>query len=196
MNFYRLCVDCSLYVGQFNVSQAVAARVGRDILAKGGNAVDAAIATAAALTVVEPTSNGIGGDIFAQVWMKNELHGLNASSIAPAMMTPDELKSRGYTDQMPSVGWEPVTVPGAPAAWAALSKRWGTLSMTELLAPAIKLASEGYIVTPTVAHLWQKEFKKFTKAVEDSKLSPELFEEWIRVFTINGKPPKAGDNIS
>ena len=168
-------------------SQSMAAQVGRDVLELGGNAVDAAIATAAALTVVEPTSNGIGGDVFAQVWMKGKLHGLNASSVAPMLMTPEALAERGHIQSIPSEGFEPVTVPGAPAAWAALHQRWGTLPLTELLAPAVELAKSGFEVTPTVAFLWQEEFDKFQTALGGSK----LFAEWSKVFTVNNKPPKA-----
>ena len=177
--------------GMVATSQATAAQVGRDILARGGNAVDAAIATAATLTVVEPTCNGIGGDVFAQVWMKNELHGLNASSISPAKMTPEEMQKRGF-DTMPPVGWESVTVPGAPAAWAALHERWGTLPLNELLAPAIELANEGFEVTPTVAFLWQQEHDKFKNASIDA----DLVKEWFRVFTREGKVPVAGNRMT
>lgn len=169
-------------------SQPIAAQVGRDILERGGNAVDAAIATAAALTVVEPTSNGIGGDIFAQIWINGELHGLNASSVAPAMMTPKALADRGHTKSVPPTGIEPVTVPGTPAAWASLHERWGTLPLTELLAPAVDLARSGFEVTPTVAILWQKEFEKYQQAFGNSA----LMSEWAKVFTINNAPPKAG----
>ncbi|MED4918101.1 gamma-glutamyltransferase, partial [Geobacillus thermodenitrificans] len=98
-------------------SQPLAAQAGLEVLKKGGNAIDAAIATAACLTVVEPTSNGIGGDAFALVWTNGKLYGLNASGYAPAAISLDVLKERGYTE-MPKYGFAPVTVPGAPAAWA------------------------------------------------------------------------------
>src|SRR3954471_23293868 len=92
-------------------SQPLAAQAGLDILKNGGNAIDAAIATAACLTVVEPTSNGIGGDAFALVWTKGELHGLNASGPSPKSISIDAVKQRGY-DEMPKHGLVPVTVPG------------------------------------------------------------------------------------
>src|SRR5690606_13650503 len=118
--------------GMVATSQPLAAQAGLDILKKGGNAIDAAIATAACLTVVEPTSNGIGGDAFALVWVKGELHGLNASGFAPKNISIEKLKEAGY-DEIPETGWVPVTVPGLPSAWAALSKRFGKLPLTEVL---------------------------------------------------------------
>src|SRR5690625_3260689 len=121
--------------GMVATSQPLAADAGLEMLKKGGNAIDAAIATAACLTVVEPTSNGIGGDAFAIVWFKDEIYGLNASGPAPKSISIDEVKSRGY-DKMPKHGWLPVTVPGAPASWAALSKRFGKLPYKELLQSA------------------------------------------------------------
>ena len=107
-------------------SQPLAAQAGLDILKKGGNAVDAAIATAACMTVLEPTSNGIGGDGFALVWMKDKLYGLNASGPAPMGIDPEELRAK-YGDTLPKRGWVPVTVPGIPSAWASLSERFGKL---------------------------------------------------------------------
>jgi len=166
--------------GMVATSQPLAAEVGRDILRAGGNAVDAAIATAAALTVVEPTSNGIGGDAFALVWMNEELHGLNASSVAPQQMTPEKMQEMGHETEVPLLGWMPVTVPGAPAAWAALNERWGKLSLAETLQPAIDLAEQGYPVSPTVAQLWEKEFNKFTTGLGDQG----LLKEWKDTFCI------------
>ena len=104
--------------GMVATSQPLAAQVGITILQQGGNAVDAAIATAAALTVVEPTSNGIGSDAFAIVWVDGKLHGLNASGQAPKAATIEAMKALGH-DRIPSHGMLPVTIPGAPAAWAA-----------------------------------------------------------------------------
>lgn len=101
--------------GMVATSQTLAAQVGADILRNGGNAIDAAIATAAALTVVEPTSNGIGSDAFALVWVKDTLHGLNASGRAPMGISIDAVRELGL-DAMPAHGLTPVTVPGAPAA--------------------------------------------------------------------------------
>ncbi|HET7627036.1 MAG TPA: gamma-glutamyltransferase family protein [Bacillales bacterium] len=167
-------------------SQPLAAQAGLDILKKGGNAVDAAIATAACLTVVEPTSNGIGGDAFALVWMKGKLHGLNASGPAPRAMSIDRLKADGH-EEIPETGWVPVTVPGTPAAWAALSKRFGKLPLAETLRPAIEYAENGYPVSPTLGRFWKKGYEKF------SKLEGDAFSGWFETFAPNGKAPEIGE---
>lgn len=172
--------------GMVATSQPLASEAGLEMLRKGGNAIDAAIATAACLTVVEPTSNGIGGDAFAIVWVKGEMFGLNASGPAPAGLTIEAVKKRGH-DKMPWHGWLPVTVPGAPAAWAALAKRFGRLPFAELLQPAIRYAEEGYPVSPILAKYWQKGTRYFTK-----KLQGDVFQPWFDTFTIDGKAPAAG----
>src|SRR4051812_1211415 len=104
--------------GVVATSQPLAAQAGLTMLLQGGNAVDAAIAAAVTLTVVEPTSNGIGSDAFALVWDGRQLHGLNASGRAPAKTTIEALAAAGHTASMPTSGWWPITVPGAPRAWA------------------------------------------------------------------------------
>jgi gamma-glutamyltranspeptidase/glutathione hydrolase len=172
--------------GMVATSQSLAAQVGIDILRKGGNAIDAAIATAAALTVVEPTSNGIGSDAFALVWVKGELHGLNASGPAPKSISCDAVKALGH-DEMPAHGLVPVTVPGAPGAWAALSERFGKLPFEQLLAPAIELADEGFAVSPVVSQLWKSAEKRYGQ-YETAEFTP-----WFSHFTTNGHAPKAGD---
>src|SRR5690625_7659956 len=115
--------------GMVATSQSLASQAGLDILKKGGNAIDAAISTAACLTVVEPTSNGIGGDAFAIVWFNNELHGLNASGRAPKSISFDAVKELGH-EKMLRYGWLPVTVPGVPSAWGKLSEKFGKLVLT------------------------------------------------------------------
>src|SRR5690606_5523625 len=132
--------------GMVATSQPLAAQAGLALLSKGGNAVDAAIATAATLTVVEPTSNGIGGDAFALIWFRGQLYGLNASGPAPMGISSEAVKKQGHTE-MPRFGWLPVTVPGAPAAWATCAERFGRLPLTEVLAPAIRYAEEGFPLT-------------------------------------------------
>ncbi|MGH1486355.1 MAG: gamma-glutamyltransferase family protein [Cellvibrionaceae bacterium] len=178
--------------GMVATSQPLAAEIGLSMLKTGGNAVDAAIATAAALTVVEPTGCGIGGDAFALVWMKDQLHGLNASSFAPDGLTPEAMKEQGYEDQMPLHGWLPVTVPGIPAAWSSLHKRWGKLSFAEVMAPAIKLAREGFPVSPTVAHLWNKEAKLMAEVLTDEGLK----KAWFDTFSFDGRTPNPGEIFS
>lgn len=134
-------------------SQPLAAQAGLSMLARGGNAVDAAVAAAAALTVVEPTGNGLGSDAFCILWDGKELHGLNASGAAPAGWTPERFRG---ASKMPYRGWDSVTVPGAISAWAALSARFGTLDLPTLLAPAIRYAENGFTVTPVISALWQR----------------------------------------
>ena len=118
-------------------SQPLAAQAGLSMLAKGGNAVDAAIATAIALTVVEPTGNGVGSDAFAILWDGKELHGLNASGRSPTDWSPERFAG---LDEMPMHGWESVTVPGAVSAWVSISERFGKLPFEALFEPAISYA--------------------------------------------------------
>ncbi|MDR3561508.1 MAG: gamma-glutamyltransferase family protein [Negativicutes bacterium] len=172
--------------GMVATSQPLAAQAGLDILKKGGNAIDAAIATAACLTVVEPTSNGIGGDAFALVWTGGKLHGLNGSGPAPQSISIEAVKKAGY-QELPKYGVIPVNVPGTPAAWAALSKRFGKLPLTEVLAPAIRYAEEGFPVSPIIGKLWGAGFKNY-KAEQG-----EQFKHWFEVFAPQGRPPAAGE---
>jgi gamma-glutamyltranspeptidase/glutathione hydrolase len=174
--------------GMVATSQPLAAQAGLDILKKGGNAIDAAIATAACLTVVEPTSNGIGGDAFALVWTKGELHGLNASGYSPKRISIEAVKERGY-DTIPKYGWIPVTVPGAPAAWVALSKRFGRLSLKEVLKPAIEYAENGYPVSPILGKYWSDAFHIFKK-----NLTEPQFESWFETFAPKGRAPRIGES--
>ena len=124
-------------------SQPLAAQAGLRMLLQGGNAVDAAIATAVSLTVVEPTSNGIGGDAFALVWSDQKLHGLNGSGRSPKAWSFEQFA--GF-DQMPKFGWDAVTVPGAVDAWVKLSQRFGKLPFIDLFTPAIEYAQNGFMV--------------------------------------------------
>lgn len=173
--------------GMVATSQPSAAQAGIAILRLGGNAIDAAVATAAALTVVEPTSNGIGADAFALVWNNGTLHGLNASGPAPKSISPEALITRGFTS-IPLIGWEPVTVPGAPAAWAELSRRFGRLPLSETLEPAIELAQQGFAVPPTLANLWSEAFASYAKI-----LTGEQFRPWFETFAPLGRAPRCGE---
>lgn len=172
--------------GMVATSQTLGAEAGMQILRQGGNAVDAAIATAAALTVVEPTSNGLGGDAFAIVWMNGELHGLNASGPAPQTATIEAVKALGH-EAIPEHGLIPVTVPGAPAAWATLSKRFGRLPFADLLAPAITLAEEGFPVSPLVNQLWEDAYHTF------SRYDDSVFQPWLDTFAPKGRAPRPGE---
>ncbi|WP_126425541.1 gamma-glutamyltransferase family protein [Brevibacillus marinus] len=173
--------------GMVATSQPLAAQAGLDILKKGGNAIDAAIATAACLTVLEPTSNGIGGDAFALVWTKGKLHGLNASGPAPQSISIEAVKALGH-EVMPSHGLLPVTVPGAPAAWAALSKRFGKLPLTEVLQPAIDYAEQGFPISPTLGYYWAAAYHSFKKNVQG-----EAFQAWFDTFAPGGRAPRIGE---
>ncbi|TVQ57945.1 MAG: gamma-glutamyltransferase family protein [Spirulina sp. DLM2.Bin59] len=142
--------------GVVATSQALASLAGMEMLQAGGNAVDAAIATAITLTVVEPTSNGLGSDAFALVWDGTKLHGFNGSGRSPAGMKRDR-----YTTEIPQFGWPSVTVPGAVSAWQALWERWGSLPWAQLCAPAIHYATAGFPVSPVTALAWQREAHRF-----------------------------------
>lgn len=135
-----------------STSQPLAAQAGLSMLQAGGNAVDAAVAAAMALTVVEPTGCGIGSDAFAIVSAPDGLHGLNASGRAPAAWSPDRFKGM---DTVPQQGWESVTVPGAVSAWVELSRKFGKLPFTRLAQPAIHYARYGFPVSPIIARLWE-----------------------------------------
>ncbi len=137
-------------------SQPLAAQAGLHILRIGGNAVDAAIAAAAAIAIVEPISNGLGSDAFAIIWDGRQLHGLNASGIAPATWDTAYFGKR-HGGTMPERGVDTITVPGAVAGWGAMHKKFGSLPMGDLLAPAIELAEGGYAVAPAVQRKWQSQ---------------------------------------
>ncbi len=139
-----------------STSHPYAAQAGLRMLWKGGNAVDAAIAAAAAMTIVEPCSNGLGSDAFAILWDGQQLHGLNASGTAPPAWTPEYFRARyGDDARAPAKrGWDSVTVPGAVASWVALSERFGKLAFADLLEPAIEIAERGYAVPWVVRQKW------------------------------------------
>ncbi|AIE86372.1 gamma-glutamyltransferase family protein [Fimbriimonas ginsengisoli] len=162
-------------------SQPLAAQAGLRMLWAGGNAVDAAVATAIALTVVEPTSNGIGSDAFAILWDGEALHGLNASGRSPAGWTPERFAN---LQTMPQRGWDTVTVPGAVSAWRALSERFGRLPFRDLFEPAIAYAREGYAVSPVIARSWQR-------AAEVLHHQPGFAE----AFMPGGSAPTAGQTF-
>lgn len=176
--------------GMVCTGNALASACGLRILQQGGNAVDAAIATAAALTVIEPTANGIGSDAFAIVWMNEELVGLNGSGVAPELLSVDAVKAKhGDIKQMPQLGWTPVTVPGTCKAWAALNQRFGKLTLLECLKPAIEYAENGYPLAPETARMWKKAVERYSKEEDPS------FKEWFATFTKQGKAYEAGDLV-
>jgi gamma-glutamyltranspeptidase/glutathione hydrolase len=162
-------------------SQPLAAQAGLQMLADGGSAVDAAVATAITLTVVEPVSNGVGSDAFAIVWDGDELHGLNASGRSPAAWTPEYFGNK----EVPALGWNSVTVPGAVSAWTEIHARFGRLSFERLFGPAINLARNGFPVSPTIAEQWAAQVPLF-------KDQPGFAE----AFAPNGRAPKAGERFA
>ena len=139
-----------------STSHPLGAQAGLRMMLKGGNAVDAAIAAAAAMTIVEPVSNGLGSDAFCILWDGKELHGLNASGSAPQSWTPDYFKRKyGRDAQTPTKrGMDSVSVPGAVAGWVALSERFGKLPFADLMEPAIEIAERGYLLPPVVQQKW------------------------------------------
>jgi gamma-glutamyltranspeptidase/glutathione hydrolase len=139
-----------------STSHPLASQAGLRMLLAGGNAVDAAIAAAAALTIVEPVSNGLGSDLFAILWDGQRLQGLNASGVAPAAWDPAYFERR-HAGRIPERGWDTVTTPGAVAGWVALSQRCGKLPFADLLAPAIELAERGHGVHGIVADKWARQ---------------------------------------
>ena len=150
------------------------------MLAEGGSAVDAAIATAITLTLVEPVSNGIGSDAFAIVWDGRQLHGLNASGRSPAAWTPEYFGGNG----VPALGWNSVTVPGAVSAWVELHAKFGKLPFEKLFEPAISYGRNGFLVSPTVAEQWAAQVPLF-------KDQPGFAEAFLPA----GRPPKPGEQF-
>lgn len=180
--------------GMVNCSSPQAASAGLEILRIGGNAMDAAIAAAAALTVVEPTSNGLGSDAFAIIWSEKErkLYGLNSSGRAPMLASIERIAGdgRAVNGAMPKYGWGPVTVPGAVKAWAAVNERFGRLTLSETLAPAVRYASEGYPCSPNLGQGWSRAYSNYKKAFTEP-----CFDAWFRTFVPDGRPYEAGEII-
>ena len=170
--------------GCATTSHPIASAIGVDILKQGGNAIDAAIAMAATLTVVEPTSNGLGSDAFAIVAYQNELYGLNGSGKSPALLTKENvIKKHGPITKMPRYGWSSVTTPGAIKAWVDLHERFGSLPFETLLQPAINLAKNGFVVGDEIAKNWQNAMKRYASFDHDD------FSELLKTFTKEGKAP-------
>ncbi len=174
--------------GMVATSQPLAAQAGLEILKKGGNAIDAAIATASSLTVLEPTSNGIGGDAFAIVWKDGEMHGLNSSGPSPRNIDIQTVKDKGH-DEMPKFGWTPVTVPGIPGAWSSLSEKHGKLPFEKVLQPAIQYAKNGYPISPTLGKYWKGAYKAYKENIGGK----DKFSHWFETFAPNGRSPEIGE---
>lgn len=174
--------------GVVATSTPLAVEAGLLMLKNGGNAVDAAIATAIAQTVVEPVSNGVGSDAFALIWdsKTKKLYGLNGSGRAPASLTLQVARNKGYSSTLPLRGWLPVTVPGAPALWRDLHARFGKLPLKKLFEPAIAYAEQGYKVSPIVASAWQN-----AATIYPANKGAE-YKGWVPMFMPGGRAPKSG----
>jgi len=172
-----------------STSHPLAAQAGLAMLRAGGNAVDAAIATAAVMTIVEPCSNGLGSDAFCILWDGKELHGLNASGTAPAAWTPQYFAAKYGADARtpPKRGWDSVTVPGAVAGWVTMHERFGRLPFADLLAPAIEIAERGYAVPVIVQQKWR-----------NAASLPEITSQpgFAEAFLPHGRAPEVGERFS
>ena len=164
-----------------STSQPLAAQAGLQMLAAGGNAVDAILATAITLTLVEPVSNGIGSDAYAIVWDGGKLHGLNASGRSPAGWTPEFFAGQ---KSVAVRGWNSVSVPGCVSAWVEMHKRWGKLPFERLFEKAIQYGRDGFLVSPTIAGQWAKQ-------VPELKSQPGFAES----FLPDGRPPAPGERF-
>jgi len=160
-------------------SQPLASQAGLEMMRQGGNAMDAALAAAMTLIVVEPTGNGLGSDAFCIVSDGKDLHALNASGRSPKSWTPERFHG---LDAMPQRGWDSVTIPGAVAAWVDLSARFGKLPFAKLFEPAIRYAEQGYCVSPVVAEVWRR-------AAAELKEQPG----YAAAFMPEGRAPRAGE---
>ena len=164
-------------------SHPLATQIALDVMKQGGTAIDAAIAANAALGLMEPTGNGIGGDLFAIVWdpKTKQLHGYNGSGRSPKSLALDYFRRHGITD-IPAHGPLPVSVPGTVDAWFALHGRFGRLPVKDLLAPAIRYAREGHPVHQTIAYYWERSVPRLSK-----------FPGFTEQFTLDGRAPRTGE---
>lgn len=169
--------------GMVATSQPLATQIGLDVLKSGGNAIDAAIAANAALGLMEPTGNGIGGDLYAIVWdaKSKKLHGLNASGRSPKSLTLQWFKDNGY-ESIPPYGPLPVSVPGTVDGWFELHGRFGDMPMSDILAPTVRYAREGFPVSELIAYYWQRSVPRLSE-------HPGFAEQ----FTNDGRAPRMGE---
>lgn len=178
--------------GMVCASSPQAAAAGLEALRKGGNAMDAAVATAAALTVCEPTANGIGADAFALIWSEKDqkLYGMNASGRAPMNISIEKVLEKAPDGKMPTYGWIPTMVPGAVSGWSKVARRFGKLPMTTSMDAAIRYARDGYPCSPNLAAMWKRAHAKYS----DVCTGPE-FAQWFDTFAPGGRIPQAGDIV-
>ena len=174
--------------GMVATSQPLATQIGLDILKQGGSAVDAAIAANAALGLMRPASNGIGGDLFAIVWdpKTNKLHGINASGRSPKSLTREAFAKEGITESIPRMGKFSISVPGCVDGWFKLHGKFGKLSMKDILRATIDYANDGHPVPELIAAGWQG-------SVNNRSKQPELMPGFMNTFSRNGKGPTKGE---
>ena len=181
--------------GMVATSHPLASQIGIDILKAGGNAVDAAIAANAALGLMEPTGNGIGGDLFAIVWdpKTEKLYGLNASGRSPMGQTLDQLKNNLGPDRrtIPGRSMYAITVPGAVDGWDMLSKRFGSMSLADVLAPTVSYAREGFPVSQVIHYYWNRNVDIYGRAYEQGII--EEYDNFRNLFFKGGKAPAEGE---
>ena len=171
-----------------STSHPLAVQAGLRVMQQGGNAVDAAVAAAAVMTIVEPCSNGLGSDAFCILWDGQQLHGLNASGRAPSAWTPEYFRRKyGAQPNLPKRGWDAVTVPGAVSAWVALSERFGKLPFADLLASAIEIAERGYAVPVVVQQKWG-----FAAELAEITAQPGF----AQAFLPHGRAPRVGERFA
>lgn len=173
--------------GMCATSNHLAAQAGLDTLKRGGNAFDAAIACAACLTVLEPQSNGVGGDAFALIWSEGKLYGLNASGYSGSGCTLEALSELGLS-AMPRYGFPSVTVPGAPGAWAAVNTRFGRLPLEDVLSAAVSYAEDGQAVSQSMA----RTAARYAALLRENTGGTGPFAHWYETFCPNGAVPEAG----
>ncbi len=169
--------------GMVATSQPLATQAALDVLQSGGNAIDAAICANAVLGLMEPTSNGIGGDLFVIVWdaKTRKLYGYNGSGRSPKGLTLEYFQREGI-EKVPAYGPLPVSVPGAVDGWFALHERFGAKPMAEVLAPAIRYAEEGFPVSELIAHYWALSVPRLSR-----------YPGFVEQFTVDGRAPKKGE---
>lgn len=172
-----------------STSHPLGAQAGLQMLRSGGNAVDAIIATAAVMTIVEPCSNGLGSDAYCILWDGKELYGLNASGMSPAGWSLQYfIKKYGEgRARPPARGWDSVTVPGAVASWIALHERFGTMTLGDILAPAIEIAERGYLAPTVVQQKWEA-------AANEEAISKQA--GFAEMFLPLGRAPKVGERVT
>lgn len=175
--------------GMVATSHYLASAAGIEMLRQGGNAVDAILAMAATLTVVEPCSTSLGSDAFSIIYYDGKMYGLNSSGYSSRTISAKQVRELGYK-KMPEYGVIPVTVPGAVSAWIALHERFGQLPLTTIMNPAIHYAREGYALTPVISQLWKE-------AAEEFRANKEIpgIETWFDTYAPGGNLPKTGDIV-